>query len=1005
MANTNVVNPEFYQNRNEEDTDIIIIDKPTNPTTPITSYTYEVCVKASDTQNPIPGASVSLLIGNETGQLKDTDNNGIATFTRNNGGNSYNFTVFKRGYYPNNGSVERNSLATVELIPEPTMHYYGICVKDASTSNPIKDVTVSIAGQLGSYTTDSNGIYVYATSDGDGSDLLFNLSKNGYDSLLNVSVPSVTLESTATSNPKTVELNVAVYVDYYYVIQVKDDLGLSVKDAAFKLNNNISGSSSYSEIISVQDEDAYYDVLETVKSIISGKSGISTSTISVNKSFSGLGISETVFTSIIDTIENAFDLTSISGITLDSTVENLIEYIQTNSTRPIGKTIFKTNDNGLISIDFGSYNVHPRAKFASNYILPPGYTVYNNEALFGSVPATTNPTTPGITFTVKSTIDNSKYFRFKVLDRYTNQPVRNANVVYHNGDEFLYAETTDNNGFSGYKYGQPTLDVNISKDVYDNLNSSYEGSSSSEEYYRVILTPKYSIRVVDSDNEAPRANVLVKISYRSETGLITLGTYKSNENGYIETQEIGIYTSGDKYIASAVDYNVVTNIVAAHNILKISSEHSDDDGENEFEQFNELSVNSIKNHIDIGNKELKATSASNNVSYSDDDFRINIIDPDSVHVYDVFAPTPVIISNEKKNIIGSVDIKLKKNINDLRLKIINRYSGYYNPIFKDILFYNNFEYNAGDDENKDMRTCPFSNTDFDIMYKDNYGSFGIINNMWFHKVNDNKNLKIINTLTPYYPLIGQYALDSRDYNIFSTNWDRSYYTRQLDTEHSETCTNISSMKNGLCLFGSKYLNTPNRIEIYGFTLGEDSDWKGEWNDDWITSPDGCPGEMMFKEVNNNSVDFYFFFKKRILRYFQEQLKDEFEKYIGDKFSYGMDGIDDDIKEYVIKNILKLYRLDKIRMFVRRTKKGQHNSKIENDYTKYLEYDRTSGNPSVEEYFKEKGYLEYFKRRGFLEVNTVTVSKMNRDDFDRKVVYNLKSGMKEEFAFSFVLKKI
>lgn len=1001
----NVVNPEFYKNRNEEDTDIIIIDKPKDPVTPITSYTYKVCVQDSDTHNPISGASVSLL-ADSTPQSLLTGNTGIVTFTRNDGGIRYNVTVFKTGYYEGEGTVERNSSTTVELVSKPEMKYYGICVKDASTSNPIKDVTVSIVGQLGSTgTTDSNGIYVYATSNGDGSDLIFNLSKNGYVSLQNVSVPSAPSEFFANKNPKTVELNAAVYVDYYYVIQVKDDLGLPVKDAAFKLNNNISGSSSYFEEISAQGEDAYYDVLEMVKSIISSKGGISASAISVNKSFSGLGISETSFTSIIDTIGTEFELTSISGITLDSTVGNLIEYIQTNSTRPIRKTIFKTDDNGLISIDFGSYNVRPRAKFASNYILPPGYVLYNNEELFGSVPTTTSPTTPGITFTVKSTIDNSKYFRFKVLDKYTNQPVRNANVVYHNGDEFLYAETTDNNGFSGYKYGQPTLDVNISKDGYDNLNSSYEGSSSSEEYYRVILTPKYSIRVIDSDNEAPRENILVKISYRSETGLITLGTYKSNENGYIETQEIGIYTSGDKYIASAVDYNVVTNIVAAHNILKISSEHSDDDGENEFEQFNELSVNSIKNHIDIGNKELKTTSSSNNVSYSDDDFRINIIDPDSVHVYDVFAPTPVIISNEKKNIIGSVDIKLKKNINDLRLKIINRYSGYYNPIFKDILFYNNFEYNAGDDENKDMRTCPFSNTDFDIMYKDNYGSFGIINNMWFHKVNDNKNLKIINTLTPYYPLIGQYALDSRDYNIFSTNWDRSYYTRQLDTEHSETCTNIGSMKNGLCLFGSKYLNTPNRIEIYGFTLGEDSDWKGEWNDDWITSPNGCPGEVMFKEVNNNSVDFYFFFKKRILRYFQEQLKGEFEKYIGDKFSYGMDGIDDDIKEYVIKNILKLYRLDKIRMFVRRTKKGQHNSKIENDYTKYLEYDRTSGNPSVEEYFKEKGYLEYFKRRGFIEVNTVTVSKMNRDDFDRKVVYNLKGGMKEEFAFSFVLKKI
>jgi hypothetical protein len=400
----------------------------------------------------------------------------------------------------------------------------------------------------------------------------------------------------------------------------------------------------------------------------------------------------------------------------------------------------------------------------------------------------------------------------------------------------------------------------------------------------------------------------------------------------------------------------------------------------------------------------------------DDDFRIDIIDPDTIYTYDICAGTPVIMNSNQKNIIGSVNINLKPDLNTLGLTLINRYSGYYNPIFKDILFYNNFVNDKGTSDLEDDEICPFSNTSFDDKYEDLYGKFGVINNMWFHKATDNKDIEIVNTLTPYYPLTGQYALDYRDYNIFEGNWDQNHYTRQLDVEHSEPCQNISSMKDGLCMFGSKYLNVPEIIEISGLTLGDDINWSGEWNDEWITNPDACPGEVMFKEVNDSNVNFYFFFKKRILRYFYEKLKDEFERYIQagiesgkSNYSYGIEGVEDDIKEYVTKNILKLYKLEKVRVFVRRTKKGQHNSRIKNDYSRYITdvLIDDNGNKVIDP--NTQNYIPltsgYFKSHGFIEPKTITLSKINRDDFDRKIVYNLRNGCKEDFGFTFVLKKI
>lgn len=377
--------------------------------------------------------------------------------------------------------------------------------------------------------------------------------------------------------------------------------------------------------------------------------------------------------------------------------------------------------------------------------------------------------------------------------------------------------------------------------------------------------------------------------------------------------------------------------------------------------FSKLSSNHIK----------KCINDNEDVEYDEDGYRINIVDPDSVNTLDIFTSVPVIMNNDNKNIIGSVDTSLKQDTNELNIKTINRYSGYYNPIFKDILFYDNFNKN-----------CPYSNTKFDDDYEDNYGKFGVIKNMWFHKVNDEKSMEIVSSLTPYYPLTGQYALDCKDYNIFSSSWDMNYYTKQMDTLHSEECINVASMKNGLCMFGSKYLNTPETIEIECLSGHQ------EWNDEWITSPNGCDGEMMYKEVNRNNIKFYLFLRKRILRYFYEKLYNEFSKYISKDYSYGNKGIEDDINEYVNKNILKLYRLERIRLFVRQDKTGVHDTRIDNDYITYI--DRT---------------VDELKKDGFNETRTISVSKISLDDFDRQITYNLKNGYKEDFGFSFIIKKI
>jgi len=288
-------------------------------------------------------------------------------------------------------------------------------------------------------------------------------------------------------------------------------------------------------------------------------------------------------------------------------------------------------------------------------------------------------------------------------------------------------------------------------------------------------------------------------------------------------------------------------------------------------------------------------------------------------------------------------------------------------------------------EDNDFPTYKYSNTSFDLGYKDFYGQFALIKNLWFHKVNEYYPDKIIKLMNPLYPAIGEFALDYRDYNIFESNWDDKYFTTQVDKKTTERCAGTSGSLNKMSMFGSKYLNVPEEITIETFNRCID------WNDDFITSSKISLSDIMCKEVNGTSVSFYLFLYNRIVRYFAREsgLKYVFEEYVNPEYSYGdKTTISDDITSYIEKNIMKLYYLDKIEMWVKEKKVGIHDSRIENNYKKFILIDN-----SVK------------VTKDMKKVNTFSIKKMTENQFDRCITYNLKKGCKEDFGFSFTIKKI
>ena len=411
-----------------------------------------------------------------------------------------------------------------------------------------------------------------------------------------------------------------------------------------------------------------------------------------------------------------------------------------------------------------------------------------------------------------------------------------------------------------------------------------------------------------------------------------------------------------------------------------------------FSVFNQLSAYNITQSI---NNDFNVEYYS---TVEDNKYKIRVIEPDSIEVEDRYEAIPVKITQNNKSIVGSVEIKEKTDVDKIGIKVINRYSGYYNPIFNDILYYNDYTYtkSVGRLRNVEKFEMPYSNTHIDYSYSDGcgdikYGEFGIIKNMYYHKTNISRSDKILTSEYPVYPAINECALDYRDYNIFSSSWDEGYFISQDDLNTRSICDGIGSMKDSLCMFGSKYLNLPDYIFIDTFENGE------LWSETILLDDrDNTDTEIMYKEINNASVIYHLFIEKRLKRYLKESLLDVFSKYINKNYSFGNKGtIEDDADEYVEKNLLKLYKVDKVYMYIKSDRMRINDKKIENEYLKYVDksnyHKMKNGFPVVE---VEGGVI--------MKDNKFIMSKTN--EFDRNITYNLKPGFKESFGFGVSFKR-
>lgn len=319
-----------------------------------------------------------------------------------------------------------------------------------------------------------------------------------------------------------------------------------------------------------------------------------------------------------------------------------------------------------------------------------------------------------------------------------------------------------------------------------------------------------------------------------------------------------------------------------------------------------------------------------------------------------------------------------------RITPIGRHAGYYQPTSKELLFfrdpYTDLLTIVGDDaiyKEKVKELCRYANTQFN---SSDVTNFGQLKNLFYHKVNEEDPSTVLELSTEdaflsLYPLINEIGITRRDFYIFSSNWEPSYFRKSIDKTEVESIIGTKSMTEKKSFFGSKYLKVPQQIELETFLYTE------EFRKDAIKQPSLIDGTFMSTD-NETSILFYLFIQKRLIEFLSGPIKEQFKKFIKPEFSFGdIDTIDDDVERYITQNILQLYKVSNVDFYLKSTREM-----LPDDFTT-ASLDNAA------------------KLTNGLTVNTSVGSKLlNTNPFDLSLIYNKRKGFTESFGFSITIVK-
>jgi hypothetical protein len=198
---------------------------------------------------------------------------------------------------------------------------------------------------------------------------------------------------------------------------------------------------------------------------------------------------------------------------------------------------------------------------------------------------------------------------------------------------------------------------------------------------------------------------------------------------------------------------------------------------------------------------------------------------------------------------------------------------------------------------EEFTNCEKPNTRF-LMRNE---TFGIISNLGFHKVSDKKILTLADTAySSSYPLIDETGIDYKDFNVFSSTWDYNYYRTYSDKNSYDSLIPLTESSENKTFFGSKLVSTPDTLLIEDFSF---SNFKDNSKDFWYEVVNGVieihlyPSNMILKSLSSDKL--------------RNNIKNSIKKLRNDSLFN-----EDFFEGYILENLVKIYKIASIKLFVR-----------------------------------------------------------------------------------------
>jgi len=359
---------------------------------------------------------------------------------------------------------------------------------------------------------------------------------------------------------------------------------------------------------------------------------------------------------------------------------------------------------------------------------------------------------------------------------------------------------------------------------------------------------------------------------------------------------------------------------ASADTLTYTYHNSGDYGFNEI--FNTVTAGSFANRFNMF-EDVKYTRVDVNGNITTGDFVMSI-ESGTEFIKPVILDTVTDTEKPKSYSLhhGSIGSILKRRDDGGYFMAMRRMNGEYNPLFRDAINFTDVynSWNILDDAKVDRYKFifdKFKGRGISFEYKGVY-DIGFIPNYFFHKVNDENSENILKLSAtsdklPLYPVIGEIAIDKKDFNVFKSKYDVDYFTRSLPDgtqvsvhgtlspieKKSFMSSTIMKVKDSydLSVFSTTKENTLDLLDTVG--INENNETSIHWfeDEDRIFADFYVSDAILYKLKNNG-------------------LTDTFANYVDPLYSYDDNTtISDDIKLYVESNIIPRFSMDKLDIYM------------------------------------------------------------------------------------------